>query len=156
MTGLSYAEIVPYELFRDKWRHAIVGIFAFGALFTPPDPFTQIMWAVPLVASRYQPRAVDARDAGPSLRDLGSTWNVARGHWNTISAVQCWAAVWCTTSWRRQHSSTSSSSPKYSRPTVSPATFAAGAVRAAGRADCVLLAAVVGVIGAVAVRYSTS
>jgi len=49
MSVLSYAEIVPYETFRDKWRYAIVGIFAFGALFSPPDPFTQIMWAAPLV-----------------------------------------------------------------------------------------------------------
>ena len=49
MSGLSYAEVVPYETFRDKWRYAVLGIFAFGALFSPPDPFTQIMWAVPLL-----------------------------------------------------------------------------------------------------------
>jgi len=28
ITGLSYAEIVPYETFREKWRHAAVGIVA--------------------------------------------------------------------------------------------------------------------------------
>jgi sec-independent protein translocase protein TatC len=49
MSGLSYTDIVPYETFRDKWRYAVIGIFAFGALFSPPDPFTQIMWAVPLL-----------------------------------------------------------------------------------------------------------
>ncbi|MFC6731362.1 MULTISPECIES: twin-arginine translocase subunit TatC [unclassified Haladaptatus] len=49
MTGLAYIEIVPYETWRDKWRHAVVAIFIFGALFSPPDPFTQIMWAVPLL-----------------------------------------------------------------------------------------------------------
>ncbi|WP_135536741.1 twin-arginine translocase subunit TatC [Halostella pelagica] len=49
MSVLSYAEIIPYETFRDKWRYAVVGIFGFGALFSPPDPFTQIMWAAPLV-----------------------------------------------------------------------------------------------------------
>jgi Sec-independent protein secretion pathway component TatC len=27
ITGLSYAEIVPYETFRDKWRYAVVAIF---------------------------------------------------------------------------------------------------------------------------------
>jgi sec-independent protein translocase protein TatC len=48
MTVLSYAEIVPYEVFRDKWKYAVIAIFAFGALFSPPDPFTQIMWAAPL------------------------------------------------------------------------------------------------------------
>lgn len=49
MTGLSYAGIVEYETFRDKWKWAILGIFAFGALFSPPDPFTQVMWAAPLI-----------------------------------------------------------------------------------------------------------
>ena len=50
MSVLSYTEVVRYETFRDKWKYAIVGIFGFGALFSPPDPFTQIMWGVPLVA----------------------------------------------------------------------------------------------------------
>ncbi|WP_247730704.1 twin-arginine translocase subunit TatC [Halovivax limisalsi] len=49
MGVFSYTEIVPYETFRDKWRHAIVAISVFGALFSPPDPFTLIMWAAPLV-----------------------------------------------------------------------------------------------------------
>jgi len=49
MSGLAYAEIVPYETFRDRWKYAVVGVFAFGALFSPPDPFTQIMWALPLL-----------------------------------------------------------------------------------------------------------
>lgn len=50
MSVASYTEIIRYETFRDKWKYAIVGIFGFGALFSPPDPFTQIMWGVPLVA----------------------------------------------------------------------------------------------------------
>ncbi|EMA37829.1 twin-arginine translocase subunit TatC [Halobiforma nitratireducens] len=50
MGALSYTEIVPYETFRDKWRHAIVGVTLFGALFSPPDPFTLLMWAMPMVA----------------------------------------------------------------------------------------------------------
>ncbi|MDQ2050805.1 twin-arginine translocase subunit TatC [Natronolimnohabitans sp. A-GB9] len=50
MSVLSYTEIVSYETFRDKWRHAIVAITVFGAMFSPPDPFTLIMWALPLVA----------------------------------------------------------------------------------------------------------
>ncbi|MFP8891043.1 twin-arginine translocase subunit TatC [Natrialbaceae archaeon A-CW2] len=49
MGALSYTEIVPYETFREKWRHAIVGITVFGALFSPPDPFTLIMWATPMI-----------------------------------------------------------------------------------------------------------
>jgi sec-independent protein translocase protein TatC len=50
MSGTAAAGVVRYETFRDKWRYAVMGIFAFGALFSPPDPFTQIMWAVPLVS----------------------------------------------------------------------------------------------------------
>ncbi|QLG49927.1 twin-arginine translocase subunit TatC [Natrinema halophilum] len=49
MGALSYTEIIPYETFRDKWRHAVVAIVIFGALFSPPDPFTQVMWAMPMV-----------------------------------------------------------------------------------------------------------
>ncbi|WP_226039728.1 twin-arginine translocase subunit TatC [Natrinema sp. DC36] len=49
MGVLSYTEIIPYETFRDKWRHAVVGIVIFGALFSPPDPFTQVMWAMPMI-----------------------------------------------------------------------------------------------------------
>ncbi|MEF8787146.1 MAG: twin-arginine translocase subunit TatC [Haloarculaceae archaeon] len=50
MSGLSLTGVIPYETFRDKWRYAVLGIFGFGAIFSPPDPFTQIMWAIPLVA----------------------------------------------------------------------------------------------------------
>lgn len=49
MVLLSYSEIVPYQTFREKWRHAVVGIYVCGAVFTPPDPFTQIMWATPIL-----------------------------------------------------------------------------------------------------------
>ena len=49
MSTLAYSEIVPYETFRDKWKYAVVGLYAGGAVFTPPDPLTQLMWATPLV-----------------------------------------------------------------------------------------------------------
>lgn len=49
MSSLAYAEIVPYETFRDRWKYAILGIFIFGAMFSPPDPISQIMWALPLI-----------------------------------------------------------------------------------------------------------
>ncbi|MCO8242785.1 MULTISPECIES: twin-arginine translocase subunit TatC [unclassified Haladaptatus] len=48
MSSLSYSGIVRYETFRDKWRYAVLIIFVFGAVASPPDPFTQVMWAVPL------------------------------------------------------------------------------------------------------------
>jgi sec-independent protein translocase protein TatC len=87
MTALSYAEIVPYETFRDYWRHAVVAIFVFGALFSPPDPFTQIMWAFPLLVlygtSLYLSKVVTTtkRASGSiSFRGLvGDHWNVLAG-----------------------------------------------------------------------------
>ena len=74
MTALAYAEIVPYETFRDKWKYAIVIMFAFGALFSPPDPFTQLMWAAPLVllyaVSLYLARLAVALRRGRDALDL--------------------------------------------------------------------------------------
>lgn len=49
MTGTSYTGLVAYETYRDKWKYAIIAIFVFGAFFSPPDPFTLMMWAVPLI-----------------------------------------------------------------------------------------------------------
>ncbi|WP_256419850.1 twin-arginine translocase subunit TatC [Halobellus rarus] len=88
MTGLSYAEIVPYETFRDKWRYAVVGVFAAGALFTPPDPFTQIMWAIPVLTlygvSLYLAKVVTTARRGSEKMDVKAT---ARAHWNVIAGV---------------------------------------------------------------------
>ena len=88
MTGLSYAEIVPYETFRDKWRYAVVGVFAVGALFTPPDPFTQIMWAIPVLAlygvSLYLAKVVTTARRGSEKMDVKAT---VRAHWNVIAGV---------------------------------------------------------------------
>jgi sec-independent protein translocase protein TatC len=50
MSALAYTEIVSYEFFRDKWRYAVITIFVVGAVASPPDPFTQIMWGIPLCA----------------------------------------------------------------------------------------------------------
>jgi sec-independent protein translocase protein TatC len=88
MSALSYAEIVSYETFRDKWRYAVVGIFAVGALFTPPDPITQIMWAVPVMAlygvSLYVSKVVVTAKRGSEQIDFGGT---IRGHWNVVAGV---------------------------------------------------------------------
>ncbi|MFB6293620.1 MAG: twin-arginine translocase subunit TatC [Halonotius sp.] len=85
ITGLSYAEIVQYETFRDKWRHAVVGIFVFGAVFSPPDPFTQIMWAIPLcilyALSLYLAKVVVTARRGSEQIDVRGT---ARRHWNVV------------------------------------------------------------------------
>jgi sec-independent protein translocase protein TatC len=88
ITGLSYAEIVQYETFRDKWRHAVVAIFAFGAVFSPPDPFTQIMWAVPLLflygASLYLAKVVVTAKRGSERVRIG---RVARARWNLLAGA---------------------------------------------------------------------
>ncbi|WP_280535346.1 twin-arginine translocase subunit TatC [Halopenitus sp. POP-27] len=88
ITGLSYSGIVPYETFRDKWRHAVVGIFFFGAMFSPPDPFTQIMWAIPLTTlygfSLYLAKVVvTAKRSSDRIDPFASM----RRHWNLVGGV---------------------------------------------------------------------
>ncbi|RDI71686.1 twin-arginine translocase subunit TatC [Halopelagius longus] len=86
ITGLSYAEIVPYETFRDKWRYAVVAIFVFGALFSPPDPFTQIMWALPLLflygGSLYLAKVVVTARRGSERISVPA---VAKRRWNLLA-----------------------------------------------------------------------
>ncbi|QLG28146.1 twin-arginine translocase subunit TatC [Halorarum halophilum] len=88
VTALSYAEIIPYETFREKWRYAVVLIFVFGAFFSPPDPFTQVMWAVPLLvlygASLYLAKVVVTAKRGSARVDVPGT---ARRHWNRLAGV---------------------------------------------------------------------
>ncbi len=88
ITGLSYAEIVQYETFREKWRYAVVAIFVFGALFSPPDPFTQLMWAFPLIAlygfSLYLAKlVVTAKRSSDRIDVLGAV----RNHWNVVAGA---------------------------------------------------------------------
>jgi sec-independent protein translocase protein TatC len=88
ITGLSYSGIVQYETFRDKWRYAIVAIFVFGAVFSPPDPFTQLMWAFPLIAlygfSLYLAKlVVTAQRSADGIDVLGSV----RNHWNVVGGA---------------------------------------------------------------------
>ncbi len=88
VTALAYADVVPYETFRDKWRHAVVGIVAFGALFTPPDPFTQIMWATPMLVlygvSLYCAKVAVTAKRGRAAFD---TRALVRDYWNTIAGA---------------------------------------------------------------------
>jgi sec-independent protein translocase protein TatC len=86
ITGLSYSGIVQYETFRDKWRYAVVLIFVFGALFSPPDPFTQIMWAVPLLFlygfSLYLAKVVVTAKRGSEHIDV---WETTKAKWNLVA-----------------------------------------------------------------------
>ncbi|WP_129114275.1 twin-arginine translocase subunit TatC [Halegenticoccus tardaugens] len=86
ITGLSYSGVVRYETFRDKWRHAVLAIFVFGAVFSPPDPFTQIMWAVPLLVlygfSLYLAKVVVTAKRGSERVSLART---ARRRWNVLA-----------------------------------------------------------------------
>jgi sec-independent protein translocase protein TatC len=88
ITGLSYSGIVQYETFRDKWRYAVVAIFVFGAVFSPPDPFTQLMWAFPLLVlygfSLYLAKlVVTAQRSADGINTLGA----ARNHWNVVGGA---------------------------------------------------------------------
>ena len=88
ITALSYTEIVPYEQFRDKWRYAVVAIFVFGAVFSPPDPFTQILWAVPLVGlygfSLYLAKFTVTMRRGSERLDAR---DVAARNWNLLAGL---------------------------------------------------------------------
>ncbi|MFB6133503.1 MAG: Sec-independent protein translocase TatC [Halanaeroarchaeum sp.] len=86
MSALSMSGIVPYETFRDKWKYAVVIIFTFGALFSPPDPFTQLMWALPLLIlygfSLYLARVLTVAYQGGGRIDPASE---ALARWNHIA-----------------------------------------------------------------------
>jgi sec-independent protein translocase protein TatC len=88
MTALSYYGVVPYETFRAKWKYAVVGIFAFGALFSPPDPFTQIMWASPLLMlfgfSLYLSKVVTTLKRAEGQVSVAGT---IREQWNRLAGV---------------------------------------------------------------------
>ncbi len=87
ITGLSYAEIVQYETFRDNWKYAVLAIFVFGAFFSPPDPFTQLMWAFPLTAlygfSLYLAKLVVTAKRSSDRIDVVAA---VRNHWNVVLA----------------------------------------------------------------------
>jgi sec-independent protein translocase protein TatC len=94
MSALSYTGIVPYETFRDRWRVAVVLIFAFGALFSPPDPFTQVMWALPLVGLYVVSLGISkvlvlTKRAG---EEVGAR-SVLRTRWNKLAAAALLAAA---------------------------------------------------------------
>ncbi len=83
MTGTSYAGLVSYESYRDKWKHAVVIIFVFGAFFSPPDPFTLLMWAVPLIglyvfSLALSKLATNVRRAGGADTALGGASRIRR------------------------------------------------------------------------------
>ncbi len=46
---LSKIGLISPDLMRKYRRHAIVLIFVLAAILTPPDPFTQVMLAIPLI-----------------------------------------------------------------------------------------------------------
>jgi sec-independent protein translocase protein TatC len=88
MSVLARTGIVPYETFRDKWRYAVVAIFVFGAVFSPPDPFTQIMWGVPLVLLYFLSLGI-AKVAVLSKQasDQISTTTIARERLNVLGGL---------------------------------------------------------------------
>jgi sec-independent protein translocase protein TatC len=78
---LAKVGIVGAKALRDMRRYAIVGLFAVAAIFTPPDPFSMLCLALPLVAL-YEisvlsvvmiERGKAREDAARAARDAAST-----------------------------------------------------------------------------------
>ncbi|WP_415379676.1 twin-arginine translocase subunit TatC [Halosimplex sp. TS25] len=88
MSSLAYLRIASYQAMRDRWRYAVMGIFVFGAFFSPPDPLTQIMWALPLVGL-YAFSLALARFAELLRRsaDEVSAGQVVRNYWNQLAGI---------------------------------------------------------------------
>jgi sec-independent protein translocase protein TatC len=94
MSALSYSGIVPYTTFRDYWRHAVVGLYAIGAVFTPPDPLTQLMWATPLIvlyaiSLQISKFVVTAKVSSERV----GVRNVARDRWNVLAGASALAGA---------------------------------------------------------------
>ncbi len=49
MWALCRVGLVTHEGFRKHWRWVILGCFLIAAMLTPPDPFTQVLMAGPMV-----------------------------------------------------------------------------------------------------------
>ncbi len=49
MLALGWFGLLTPEMLRAYWRPIILAVFILAAVFTPPDPFTQLMLALPLL-----------------------------------------------------------------------------------------------------------
>ncbi|MEM7205651.1 MAG: twin-arginine translocase subunit TatC [Planctomycetota bacterium] len=49
MLALNKVGLVSHRTFRRNWRYVLLGMFVVSAFVTPPDPFTQVMMAVPMI-----------------------------------------------------------------------------------------------------------
>lgn len=49
MVALQKVGLVSHRAMRKNWRYVILGMFVISAILTPPDPFTQVLMAVPMI-----------------------------------------------------------------------------------------------------------
>jgi Tat protein translocase TatC len=49
MLTLQKVGIVSHEALKKNWRYVILLVFVLAGVFSPPDPFTQVMMALPMV-----------------------------------------------------------------------------------------------------------
>jgi Sec-independent protein secretion pathway component TatC len=49
MLALGWFGILTPEAIREWWRVVVLAVFVLAALLTPPDPFTQLLLALPML-----------------------------------------------------------------------------------------------------------
>ena len=65
MMALTKVGLVRHEGWKKNWRYVILGMVVVSAMFTPPDPFTQVMMATPMcllyLVGLFFTRRIDAK-----------------------------------------------------------------------------------------------
>lgn len=70
MLALTKIGVVTHEGWKQHWRYVVLVFFVVSAMLTPPDPFTQVMMATPLIVLYVVGLVLTARASkagGPSL-----------------------------------------------------------------------------------------
>ncbi len=77
---LTKAGLVTPEFLRKYRKHAIVGILILGAMLTPPDPFSQILIAMPLYGLYEVSIMISKRVVSRELKNSKKSTEIEKSH----------------------------------------------------------------------------